>query len=107
MDERIEILEYRQKRLSIERKARLSIELSLLQKTKWRWRDIACFYQCASAKANEIRKRALEAGGKIDYDPHAVQSRIVLALDGTTPETEIKKRYLELTGLENPNERNN
>lgn len=87
-----------------ERKSRLCIELSILQKTKWRWTDISTFYQCASAKANEIRKAALKAGGKIDYDPHAVQSRTVLALDGTTPEVEIKKRYLELTGSANPND---
>lgn len=82
-----------------ERKKRLYLELTLLQKTKWRWHDIATFYQCASAKANEIRKKALEAGGKIDYDPHAVQSRTVLALDGTTPEIEIGKRTIELQAL--------
>lgn len=86
------------------RKARLLLELSLLQKTKWRWKDIADFYQCASAKANQIRKAALANGGKIDYDPHAVQSRTVLMLDGTTPEIEIKKRYIELTGRADPNE---
>ena len=86
------------------RKARLLLELSLLQKTKWRWKDIADFYQCASAKANQIRKAALANGGKIDYDPHAVQSRTVLMLDGTTPEIEIKKRYIELTGRAGPNE---
>ncbi len=86
-----------------ERQARLATELTLLQKTKWRWKDIATFYQCASAKANEIRKRALAMGGKIDYDPHAVQSRTVLALDGTTPEIEIRKRYIELTGSTDPN----
>ncbi len=86
------------------RKARLLLELSLLQKTKWRWKDIADFYQCASAKANQIRKAALANGGKIDYDPHAVQSRTVLMLDGTTPEIEIKKRYIELTGRADPSE---
>ena len=82
--------------VTAERRARLSLELTLLQKTKWRWHDIANFYQCASAKANEIRKKALEAGGKIDYDPHSVQSRAVLSLDGTTPEIEIRKRAIEL-----------
>ena len=87
-----------------ERRQRVRLELELLQKTKWRWKDIATFYQCASAKANEIRKAALASGGKIDYDPHAVQSRFVLALDGTTPEIEIKKRYIELTGRADPNE---
>lgn len=79
-----------------ERKARLTLELALLQKTKWRWKDIATFYGCASAKANEIRKKALEAGGMISYDPHSVQSRTVLSLDGTTPEAEIRKRAIEL-----------
>ena len=87
-----------------ERTARLLLELTLLQKTKWRWKDIATFYQCASEKANEIRKMALARGGKIDYDTHAVQSRFVLALDGTTPEIEIRKRYIELTGQPSPME---
>ena len=85
-----------------ERKKRLSLELALLQKPKWHWKEIAQFCECASAKANEIRKKALEAGGKIDYDPHAVQSRTVLALMGTTPEIEIKKRYIELIGQTDP-----
>lgn len=85
--------------LQDERRTELTNELTLLQKPKWRWKDIAAFCHCASAKANEIRKRALEAGGKIDYDPHAVQSRTVLALMGTTPEIEINKRHIELTGL--------
>lgn len=83
-----------------ERKERLLLELRLLQMTKWHWKEIAAFYECASAKANQLRKKALENGGKIDYDPHAVQSRSVLALDGTTPENEIKKRHLELFGAE-------
>jgi hypothetical protein len=80
------------------RKQQVLKELELLQKPKWRWSDISAFCHCASAKANEIRKRALEAGGKIDYDPHSVQSRAVLALMGTTPEIEIRKRRIELTG---------
>ena len=89
-----------------EREKQLSRELELLQQPKWRWRQIAEFIGCASAKANEIRKRALAAGGKIDYDPHAVQSRYVLQLLGTTPEIEIRKRYIELTGAD-PNETEN
>ena len=89
-----------------ERKARLTAELTLLQKTKWRWSDIKAFYGCASAKANEIRKKALEAGGKIDYDPHAVQSRYVLLLDGTTPEIEIRKRVIELNNGASPDSNN-
>jgi len=79
-----------------ERKARLCVEITLLQKAKWRWNDIATYYQCASAKANEIRKKALEKGGKVDYDPHGVQSRTVLSLEGTTPEIEIRKRAIEM-----------
>lgn len=78
-----------------ERKARLLVELTLLQKTLWKHTDIRAYYGCASAKANEIRKKALEAGGKIDYNPHAVQSRYVLMLEGTTPEIEIRKRSIE------------
>jgi len=85
-----------------ERRQRLNVELALLQKPKWRWKDICLFYGCASAKANEIRKKALSAGGKIDYDPHAVQSRYVLMLDGTTPEIEIKKRCIELNAGADP-----
>ncbi len=85
-----------------ERTARLNVELALLQKPKWRWKDIADFFECASAKANEIRKMALERGGKIDYDPHAVQSRTVLALNGTTPEIEIRKRCIELNDGADP-----
>lgn len=82
-----------------ERKKRVIRELELLAMPKWRWKEIREFYQCASAKANKIRKAALAIGGKIDYDPHAVQSRFVLKLDGTTPEIEIRKRHIELTGL--------
>lgn len=81
-----------------EYKKQIIEELKLLRQPKWHWREISQFCKCASAKANEIRKKALEAGGKIDYDPHAVQSRTVLALMGTTPEIEIRKRYIELTG---------
>ena len=90
--------------VSEERQARLTLELSLLQKPVWHWGDIAKFNQCASAKAIELKKRAIENGGKIDYDKHGVQSRYVLALMGTTPEVEIKKRYIELTGRADPNE---
>jgi hypothetical protein len=82
-----------------ERKKRLCVEMALLQKTKWRWNEIADFYQIASAKANEIRKAALEKGGKVDYDPHAVTVRSVMSLDQTTPETEIGKRSIELDRL--------
>lgn len=78
------------------RKARLYLELSLLQKAVWHWKDIATFYGFASAKATEIRKMALAKGGKVDYDPHGVQSRYVLMLEGTTPEIEIRKRSIEL-----------
>lgn len=81
-----------------EREERLCLELELLQKARWRWHDIANYFQVASAKANQIRKKALEQGGRIDYDPHAVQSRYVLALEGTTPEIEIQKRVIELNG---------
>lgn len=85
-----------------QRTQRLTLELSLLQKTKWRATDIREFYGYASAKANEVRKLALESGGKVSYDKHAVTVRSVLALDGTTPETEIRKRYIELTGSPAP-----
>ncbi len=81
-----------------ERKERLCLELSLLQKPKWRWKDIATYFQCASAKANQIRKLALARGGKIDYDPHSVTCRSVMELHGTTPEIEIAKRTIELMG---------
>lgn len=77
-------------------------ELRVLQMPKWRHKEIRIFCRCASAKANEIRKKALEAGGKIDYDRHAVQSRTVLALMGTTPEIEIKKRVIELNNGASP-----
>ena len=87
-----------------ERKSRICLELEILQKPVWNWKDIMTFEGCASAKANEIRKRALDAGGKVDYNPHGVQSRYVLKLMGTTPEIEIRKRYIELTGSANPNE---
>lgn len=95
-----------------ERKARLSLEVTLLQKTKWKARDIRVFYGCASEKANRIRKAALEAGGHIDYDLHSVTVRSVMALDGTTPEEEIRKRMLELTkgatpGTENESKERN
>ena len=73
--------------------------MALLQMTKWRWNDIASFYQVASAKANEIRKAALGKDGNIDYDPHAVTVRSVMSLDKTTPEDEIKKRSIELDQL--------
>lgn len=79
-----------------ERRARLNLELTLLQKPVWNWKDISQFVQCASAKAIEIKKKALEAGGKVDYNPHGVQSRFVLKLMGTSPEDEIKKRSIEL-----------
>lgn len=79
-----------------ERRARLNLELALLQKPVWNWKDISQFVQCASAKAIEIKKKALEAGGKVDYNPHGVQSRFVLKLMGTSPEDEIKKRSIEL-----------
>lgn len=77
-------------------------ELELLRLPKWRYKQIMAFCHCASAKANEIRKKALDCGGKIDYDPHAVQSRAVLALMGTTPEVEIKKRCIELNAGADP-----
>lgn len=89
-----------------ERKARLYLELTLLQKPVWHWGDIAQFHQCASAKAIELKKLALANGGKVDYDKHGVQNRYVLALMGTTPETEIRKRYIELTGKADPEESN-
>lgn len=87
-----------------ERKAKLYSELELLQKPVWNWRDIAEFVGCASAKANEIRKRAIDAGGKVDFNPHGVQSRHVLKLMNTTPEIEIQKRRIELTGSADPQE---
>ena len=87
-----------------ERTSRLNLELALLQKPVWHWGDIAKFVQCASAKALELKKLALDKGGKVDYDRHGVQSRYVLALMGTTPELEIKKRYIELTGKADPQE---
>lgn len=79
-----------------ERKQRLCLELALLQKPTWNWKDVSQFCQCASAKAIDIKKKALEAGGKVDFNPHAVQSRYVLRLMGTTPEDEIRKRSIEL-----------
>ena len=78
-----------------ERKARLLLELTLLQKPVWGWKDVSEFVQCASARAVEIKKQALELGGKVDYSPHGVQSRYVLKLMGTTPEDEIRKRMIE------------
>lgn len=89
--------------ISEARKARLLVELTLLQKAKWHWKDIATYYGVASAKANDIRKKALEAGGKIDYDPHGVQSRYVLkVVEETTPEAEIRKRSIEYHDGANP-----
>lgn len=82
------------------RAVELRTQIETLQKSRWRWRDICNYYGCASAKANEIRKKALENGGQIDYDRHAVQSRKVLEMDGTTPEAEIKKRLIELNAIE-------
>ena len=79
-----------------ERKAKLCRELELLQLPKWHWKEICEFVGCASAKAVQIKKQAIELGGKIDYDPHGVQSRYVLKLLGTTPEIEINNRVLEL-----------
>ena len=86
-----------------ERKARLCLELTLLQKPVWNWKDVAQFVQCASAKAVEVKKKAIEAGGKVDYNPHGVQSRYVLKLMGTTPEDEIRKRSIELREGAEPN----
>ena len=80
-----------------ERIRSLSRELALLQKPKWRWKDICDYYGCSSSTANEKRKKAIEIGGKVDYDSHAVSSRYVL--DGTTPEEEIRKRAAELAEL--------
>lgn len=77
----------------------VSKQLSLLQKPKWRWKDICDYYGCSSSTANEKRKKAIEIGGKVDYDSHAVSSRYVLKLDGTTPEEEIRKRATELAEL--------
>lgn len=77
----------------------VSKQLSLLQKPKWRWKDICDYYGCSSSTANEKRKKAIEIGGKVDYDSHAVSSRYVLKLDGTTPEEEIRKRAAELAEL--------
>lgn len=90
-----------------EREARLCVELTLLQLPVWKSTDIQSFFQCASAKANDIRKQALEIGGKIDYQPHGVQSRYVLKLYGTTPEDEIRKRAIELNGGAEPQEESN
>lgn len=83
-----------------EERKKILKELELLRLPKWRWNHICQFCHCASAKALEIKKKALQAGGKIDFDPHAVQSRTVLALMGTTPEQEIQKRCIELKMLE-------
>ena len=90
-----------------ERKARLCLELTLLQKPMWNWKDISQFIQCASAKAIEIKKLAIEAGGKVDFNPHGVQSRYVLKIMGTTPEDEIRKRAIELREGGNPDTESN
>lgn len=90
-----------------ERRARLSLELTLLQKMKWKASDIRAFYDCASEKANRIRKAALASGGKIDFDPHSVTVRSVMALEGTTPEAEIKKRAIEWNEGATPGTENN
>ena len=83
-----------------ERKARLEEELTLLQKTKWGWKDIMAFYQVASAKANAIRKRVVGLKGTAPYDEHKVLVKDILEVeDATTPETEITKRRIELEGV--------
>lgn len=81
-----------------ERIARLNLELTLLQKPVWTWKDISQFFGYASAKSIEIKKRALALGGKVDFAPHGVQSRYVLKVYETTPEDEIRKRSIELNG---------
>lgn len=84
-----------------ERKARLEQELELLQKSKWGWKDIMSYYQCQSEKANNIRKKVASCGGQAPYDPHKVLSRKVIeAIDGSTVETEIMKRRIELEGID-------
>ena len=82
------------------RKARLERELELLQTAKWGWSDIMDYYQCASEKANNIRKVVAKNGGQAPYDPHKVLSRKVIeVIDSSTVEDEIWKRRIELEGV--------
>lgn len=83
-----------------QRKQRIETELALLQKSKWGWSDIMEYYECASDKANKIRKRVASSGGQAPYDPHKVLSAKVIEIeDSSTPEREIYKRRIELEGV--------
>lgn len=79
------------------RKDRLDLELSLLQKGKWGFRDVMSYYQVGKNVAYQIIKTAIKNGGQPDGDPtiSAFSKAVIKTHDGSTPAEEIEKRAIE------------
>lgn len=79
------------------RKDRLDLELSLLQKGKWGFRDVMSYYQVGKNVAYQIIKTAIRKGGQPEGDPtiSAFTKAILATHDGSTPVEEIEKRAVE------------
>lgn len=80
-----------------DRKMRLDLELSLLQKGKWGFRDVMKYYKVGKNVAYSIIKTAIAKGGQPDGDPtlSAFTKTIIATHDGSTPLEEIEKRAAE------------
>lgn len=82
---------------SEDRKARLDLELSLLQKGKWGFRDVMKYYKVGKNTAYSIIRTAISKGGKCEGDTMMVaySKAIIATHDGSTPLEEIEKRAME------------
>lgn len=62
----------------------------LLLKPSWSYKDIAEYFGYSNATSINIKKKAYANGGAIKYSTTLVTTESVLALFGTTRETELR-----------------
>ena len=79
------------------RKERLDLELELLQKGQWDFRDVMKYYRIGKNKAYDVIRLARKNGGAVvGNDMMVAYTKAIIQLhDGSTPYDEIVKRGAE------------
>lgn len=83
------------------RKERLDIELELLQKGQWNFRDVMKYYRIGKNRAYDVIRLARKNGGAVVGNDMMVAytKAIIQVHDGSTPYEEIVKRAAERKSL--------